>query len=237
MTAAESMAVPVPPAVPFAAAGCDPARLLRMSRGFSCLFWSLPALAAAHALALASSLPARGTIGALLASFLPLVCGLWMLRACGELTPRWGVRIGRVALTVFAAIYLCPFLAWWGLAPVKTYFAANAAAHYVVMVAVLAGLNRLAGESARALGDAPLRREAAAGLGMVLWLSVCTAGALAWLFHRAGVLEAGLPTVLAQLAQLPREARTLFLLPYAMTAYVMWRAKETGFQRAVRPAP
>ncbi len=58
--------------------------------------------------------------------------------------------------------------------------------------------------------------------------------ALAWLFHRAGILEAGVPTVLAQLAKLPQEARMLFLLPYAMTAYVMWRAKETGFRRAFR---
>ena len=38
--------------------------------------------------------------------------------------------------------------------------------------------------------------------------------------------------VLAQLADLPGEARMLFLLPYAMTAYVAWRAKETGFRRA-----
>jgi hypothetical protein len=81
-----------------------------------------------------------------------------------------------------------------------------------------------------------LRRESLAGLIMVLWLSGCTVAALGWLFHRAGVLEAGLPTVLAQLAQLPREARTLFLLPYAMTAYVMWRTKETGFRRASHPA-
>jgi hypothetical protein len=71
---------------------------------------------------------------------------------------------------------------------------------------------------------------------MVLWLSGCTVAALAWLFHRAGLLEAGVPRVLAQLSQLPSEARTLFLLPFAMTAYVMWRAKETGFRRAVKEA-
>ena len=39
-------------------------------------------------------------------------------------------------------------------------------------------------------------------------------------------------TVLVQLAELPREAQSLFMLPYAMTAYTMWRAKETGFRRA-----
>ena len=66
----------------------------------------------------------------------------------------------------------------------------------------------------------------------VLWLSACTVGALAWLFHRAGLLEAGLAAVLARLADLPAEARALFLLPYAMTAYVAWRTKEAAFRRA-----
>lgn len=222
--------LPVAPAL-------DSARLLRMSRGFSCLFWSLPLLSAAHALALMGLVPPRWTAGALLAGYLPLACGLWMLRAAGGLTPNWGRRIGRVVLLAFIAAGLSPFLAWWSVAPTRIYFGANAAAHYVALIALLTGLNRLAGESARGLGDLSLRRESQAGVVMVLWLSGGTVGALAWLFQRAGVLEAGLPTVLAQLADLPSEARTLFLLPYAMTAYVVWRAKETGFRGAVGAAP
>jgi hypothetical protein len=234
MSRADPMGNPAAQSVSAEAAACDPARLLRMSRGFACLFWSLPLLSAAHAMALKSWLSPRWMIGLLLASFLPLICGLWMLRAAGNLTPRWGVKIGRVSMLALVAIYLCPFLVWWSFAPTGIYFAVNAAAHYVAMIGLLAGLNRLAGESARRMDDASLRRESQAGLGMVLWLSGCTVGALAWLFHRAGLLEAGVPTVLAQLAQLPNEARYLLLLPYAMTAYVMWRAKETGFRRAVR---
>lgn len=217
-------------------APCDSAHLLRVSRGFSCLFWGMPVLALAHAAALVGGMPLRWMVGLLLASFLPLLCGLWRLRIEGELTPRWGRRMGRSLLLVLAAMYLSPFLVWWNAAPMQSYFAINAVGHYVVLVVLLAGLNRLAGEAARWMGDTGLRREAKAGLGMVLWLSGCTVAALAWLFHRAGVLEAGLPTVLAQLNQLPSEARTLFLLPYAMTAYVMWRAKETGFRRAVKGA-
>jgi hypothetical protein len=68
---------------------------------------------------------------------------------------------------------------------------------------------------------------------MVAGMSLCTVTALVWLFHRAGLLEAGVPTLLAQLSRLTGETRTLLLLPYAMTAYVMWRAKEAGFRRAV----
>jgi hypothetical protein len=218
-------------------AGFEPERLLRRSRGFSCLFWSMPLLATAHALAVASLLPPRWMFSMLLICFLPLVFGLWMLRASGEGSPRWGAKIGRISLLAFAAIYLCPFLVWWSLAPMQLYFAINAAVHYLVMIALLAELNRLAGEFARGLGDTSLRRESQAGWIMVLWLSACTMGTLAWLFHRSGLLEAGVPTVLAQSAQLPKEARSLFLLPYAMTAYVLWRAKETGFRRAVRAAP
>jgi hypothetical protein len=95
-------------------------------------------------------------------------------------------------------------------------------------------MNRLAGECARWLSDKALRRESNAGWMMVLWLSACTVGALGWLFHRAGLLDAGLPAVLAQLSELPKEARYLFVLPYAMTAYVMWRAKETAFHHALK---
>ena len=207
------------------------AQTLRMARGFSCLFWSLPLLSAAHAAALEAFVPPHLALGLLPACFLPLAWGLWMLRRGAAPLPRWNRRVGRAALLALAAAGLSPFLAWWEAAPMQTYFAINAGAHYLATVALLASLNRLAAAWARGVGDAPLRKEAQAGFWMVLWLSVCTVGALAWLFYRAGFWEAGAPAVLARLAVLPSEARTLFLLPYAMTAYVAWRAKETGFRR------
>ena len=215
-----------------AGADSESARMLRMSRGFSCLFWSLPVLAAAHAVALLPVLSIRAAIGMLLLGFLPLLCGLWRLRLCGALTARWGRRLGGVAALAFAAMYLCPFPAWWRAFPMQGYLAANMVAHYLVTVGLLAGLNRMAAEAAQWMEDATLHREALAGMGMVWWLSGCTLAALAWLFHRAGLWAAGWTTVLEQAAQLPGEARYLLLLPYAMTAYVMWRTKESGFQRA-----
>ena len=233
MSEAQDETVPQPPAMP---AACDALRSLRVSRGFSCLFWAMPVLAGAHAAAMVSALPVRWTIGMLAVSFLPLLCGIWRLRSAGELTSRWSRRMAQSSMLALVTVYLSPFLAWWTAAPTRGFFAVNAAAHYVALVLMLASLSRLAGESARWMGDTGLRREAHAGMGMILWLSGCTLVALAWLFHRAGVLDAGLPTVSSQLARLPREARTLFLLPYAMTAYVTWRAKETGFKRAFGPA-
>ena len=228
-----------PPPMPETGAGgmdCGMARLLRMSRGFSCIFWGLLLIAAMHGVAMVSDISARWRILAFWISFLPLVGGLWMLRACGELTPRWRRQISRVSLLGFAAIYLCPFLVWWNIVPTKLYFSVNTGVFILVMIGVLVELNRLAGESARWMSDVSLRRESTAGWGMVLWLSGCTVCALVWLYYHAGVLDAGMETVLIQISSLPREARTLFLLPYAMTAYVMWRAKETGFRRTVRTA-
>ena len=210
----------------------SPGQILRIARGFSCLFWSLPFISAAHALALGGLVPERWMLAGLPASFLPLACGLWMLRAAGEPVPRWRVRVGRVALVALLVAWLSPFLLWWTAVPLRYYFAANAGAHYLLLIVLLAGLNRLAADFAQILNDTALRREALAGLWMVLWLSACTVGALVWLFQRAGLLAAGLPAVLAELAALPREAQTLFMLPYAMTAYTMWRAKETGFRNA-----
>ena len=158
-----------------------------------------------------------------------------MLPRDGEWTPHWHGKLGRAWLWTLAAFYLSPFAVWWPQVPLRIYFAVNAAAHYAATLGLLVALNRLAGAAARGLGDAALKREALAGTGMVLWLSGCTVGALAWMFHRAGLFEAGLATVLLRIAGLPAEARTLLLLPYAMTAYVMWRAKEAGFRLAAEP--
>ena len=209
------------------------AQWLEVSRGFSSLFWGMPAMALAHAAALAGLWPVRVMIGVAVASFLPVGHGLWRLRSAGELTGRWRRRTGQAAGLALATAYLSPFLVWWSVWPMEGFFAVQAGGHYLALVVLLVVLNRLAGEAARGLGDAALRREAKAGAGMVAGMSLCTVTALVWLFHRAGLLEAGVPTLLAQLSRLTGETRTLLLLPYAMTAYVMWRAKEAGFRRAV----
>ncbi len=217
-------------------AGLASPRLLRITRGFSCVFWSMPLLSTAHAMALMSFMPARWMVAGLLAGYLPLGCGLGLLATGGDLTPRWAARVRLAALLALAGLALSPFLAWWGAVPLRLYFAANAAAHYVASVALLAGLNRLAGECARRLDDLPLRRESQAGLIVTLWLSACTVGVVAWLFRRTGILSAGTETILWHLSRLRGEAYLLCLLPYAMTAYVLWRAKETGLRHAVGAA-
>ena len=93
-----------------------PGQILRISRGFSCLFWSMPMVSAMHALALAGLLPARWLLAGLPASFLPLACGLWMLRAAGAPTRRWRRRVERVGLAVLLAAWISPFLLWWTVA-------------------------------------------------------------------------------------------------------------------------
>lgn len=207
--------------------------VLQLSRGFSSLFWGMPTLAVAHAVALTGLWPVRWMMGWLLGAYLPVLFGLWRLRTMGDWTPRWGRRTGQALVLALATMYLAPFLVWWSAWPLQGYFAIHAAGHYVVMVVFLASLNRLVGEVGRGLGDGALRREAKAGIGMVVGMSSCSVVALLWMFQRAGVLEAGSASVLAQWSRLAGEARTLFLLPYAMTAYVMWRAKECGFRRTV----
>ncbi|MDY0149042.1 MAG: hypothetical protein RBT03_03030 [Kiritimatiellia bacterium] len=204
---------------------------LQLSRGFSSLFWGMPTLAVAHAVALTGLWPTRWMMGWLLCAYLPVLLGLWRLRIVGDWTPHWRRRTGQALALALATLYLAPFLVWWSVWPLQGYFAIHAAGHYVAMVVFLASLNRLVGEVGRGWGDGAMRREAKAGIAMVVGMSTCSVAALLWMFHRAGVLEAGSATVLAQWSRLAGEARTLFLLPYAMTAYVMWRAKEGGFRR------
>ncbi|HPY62303.1 MAG TPA: hypothetical protein PLJ22_04095 [Kiritimatiellia bacterium] len=205
---------------------------LRLARGFSSAFWSLPLMAALHAAALARLGPAAWVVTGLPASFLPLAWGLWLMMSVAPDDARWRSRVRRVGWLTLITAWLSPFLPWWLGVPQLDYLAVNAGLHYLLLIACLMSLNGLAAAYAARTGDTALRREAFAGLWMVLWLSLCTVGVLLWLFHRAGLLGAGLPAILRELAELPREAQSLFLLPYAMTAYVLWRAKETGFRLA-----
>lgn len=93
------------------------AQWLEVSRGFSSLFWGMPAMALAHAAALAGLWPVRVMIGVAVASFLPVGHGLWRLRSVGELTPRWRRRTGQAAGLALATAYLSPFLVWWSVWP------------------------------------------------------------------------------------------------------------------------
>ena len=120
----------------------EPARMLRLARGFSCVFWSLPLLSAAHAAALLPGLTPRAATGALLAGYAPLLWGLWRLWRCGALTPRWRRRLGGGTVLVFGAMFLSPFPAWWREAPLQTYLAVNVLVHYLVTVGWLAAMNR-----------------------------------------------------------------------------------------------
>lgn len=206
--------------------------LLRMSRGFSCLFWSMPLLSMAHAAAWRALGSPRWVLALLLAGFFPLVTGLWLLQRGPQVSTQLRTRAHRLQLLAWTACLLTPFLAWWTAFPARLYFGANAALYYVVIILLLAGLNALATSCARGLGHVPLCRESRAGAMMVLCLGGGTVLALAGLFQRAGIFDAGLLAVIGRLAQLPTEARALFVLPYILTAYVMWRAKEAGFNAA-----
>lgn len=228
---------PPPPPPPPSAIIRDAPALLRMSRGFSCLFWSMPLLSTAHAVAWRSLATPRGALALLLAGFAPLIVGLWLLQSGKQATPQMRTRTYILQLLAWAACFLTPFLAWWTSFPAQLYFAINAALYYIVMILLLAGLNSLGATCARELGHITLRRESRAGAMMVLCLGIATVIALAWLFQRSGILDAGLLVILGRLAQLPPEARALFILPYILTAYVMWRAKEAGLHLACPPTP
>ncbi|MDR0993469.1 MAG: hypothetical protein LBN38_02725 [Verrucomicrobiota bacterium] len=200
--------------------------ILRAARGFSNLFWSLPLLLLAQAVTLWGLLPPYITALLLPLCFLPLITGLHMTRPSHGPSPQGAWALLAVAMA------LSPFLSWWSQAPAHLYFAANVVAHSVVLLLLLLALDHHAARFAASMGENGLRREANAGFGMVLWLGVCTLSALVWLFYRSGILAAGLDATLMQLSLLPSEARYLFLLPYIMTAYVLWRTKETAFRRA-----
>ena len=115
------------------------AQWLEVSRGFSSLFWGMPAMALAHAAALAGLWPVRVMSGVAVASFLPVGHGLWRLRSAGELTGRWRRRTGQAAGLALATAYLSPFLVWGGVGPLGGFFAVQAGGHSLAPSRVRAG--------------------------------------------------------------------------------------------------
>lgn len=208
--------------------------VLEATRGFSSLFWGMPVLATAHAMALTGTWPIRWLIGSLLAGHLPVLLGLWRLKTSGLDGPGWARRLRQALWLAAGAMYFSPFVAWWHLWPEQPLFGVEAIVHYGVVMGLLIALCRLAGEASTALGDSTLRREAQVGILLVAGIALICAGLWIWMNRSTRGVPLGWGATMLQLDFLVGQARAVLLLPYASTAYVMWRAKEAGFRRTVQ---
>lgn len=203
--------------------------MLKTARGFSSLFWGVLWLAIFTLSNVLLHVPG-GLMLFTVVGFIPLMIGLRLIRLGGSPAAK------KTWKYMWLAFGLCPFRLWWGWMPEQTYFAVNMLLFYVACIFLMVSLHGVVARFANENDDAGLRREARIGQGMV-WCWVLCAVAVLWhLFYKIGWLSGGLTTILVRIQALSVEVLYLFMLPYFMTLYILWRAKEQAFQWVVHPA-
>jgi len=232
----ETTAEPVNPKL----SGLD---LVRLSQGFSCIFWGLPVglLFCVQLLILDVMIAdprIRSSVShlyfALFCVSLATICfGTFRLGAVKVLGARWTRRARLSTVLAFFSLYFSPFLYWWQAVPYDAFLTVNLFGLILSIVLFLISLNFLSMELGRYLGDNSLRRESKLFLGLnALVLAVPSSSAFAWVTYRGlqGESSLNIGMQFLNLFRLHYPWRlSLFVvlfLPVSLTLANIWRVKE-----------
>ena len=202
--------------------------LLRLTRGFSCLFWGLPAAVLLATGAMEFRLRASLKIPAYLLGVLLIFLGILLFERGPALTAQWRRRIHQALFLLMLQVYLAPFIQWWRAAPGVLYYSANVLVLLAATMGAFYVFNQLAAETGTALGDRILRVEAS----LCGWVSMaCLLLPAAYVAAQAALLSGPFletadryPVALLPYL-LPRWMYALALLPFALTMTMAWRAR------------
>lgn len=222
--------------------------LVRLSQGFSCVFWGLPvALLFCVQIHLLDVLVAdprlrismRQLYFMLFLAMLATICvGAWKFCLVKVIGPRWLSR-ARCSL-VFAALilYFSPFLYWWRALPHNLFLTINLFGLILVVIGFLISMNLLSMELGRFLGDRSLRKESRLFLGLnALVLAVPTAGSIGWAvmvsWKNESLASLGLGFLALFHLHYPWKLMlfVLLFLPVSLTLANLWRVKEILVER------
>lgn len=214
-----------------------------MTRGFSCVFWGMPAatlfcIQLLIGRAVISDPFIRISIGQLyfflFFATLGIVCygllSLTQAEGVGPLWRRWG-RIGLVSAAL--NLYFSPFLYWWQSFPDEARYTLNVFALILSAIVLLVSLNLMCVELGRFSGDRSLQGESKLFLILnAVILGVPAISAFAWAaiqsWQRGSGESLGLEFI--DLFRLPSYWRmllfVLLFLPISLTLANVWRVKE-----------
>lgn len=217
--------------------------LVRLSQGFSCIFWGLPVgLLFCVQLLILDVMVADPRIRtslshlyfALFCAILAVICfgafKLWTVKVIGDI---WTRRARFCTWAAVLCLYFSPFLYWWQAVPYDVFLTINLFGLILSVVLLLISLNVLSMELGRFLGDNSLRRESKLFLGLnALVLAVPSTGAFAWVTYQSlqgkSTLNIGLQFLNLFRLHYPWRL-TLFVilfLPVSLTLANLWRVKE-----------
>jgi hypothetical protein len=201
--------------------------LIRVARGFSCIFWGIPL----------SLLLFGGKLDIHLFSFVRMpayVVGVFLayigatyLQRAGPFHDLWSRRVRQALFLLLVEIYLAPFVYWWRQMPQVPYFAANMTGLVLCTTWGLFVVNRLAGEVCKLIHD------------RTFFIETQVAGRLAAGFMIIPLAHAVYDFVCSVLQpadnlffdlHLPSWLYASTLLPFLITMAVSWQIKERCLQ-------
>jgi hypothetical protein len=205
----------------------SPDSLIRLARGFSCIFWGIPLSLLLFSGALDIRLFSFVRLPAYVFGIFVAYIGSVFFQRVGALSDMWTRRVRQLLFLLLVEVYLAPFVYWWRQMPQVLYFSANMAALVICTTWALFVVNRLAGEVCKVLRDSTFFAETqvAGWLAVIFMLSPLIHAlytALRGVFRPDGdfffVLE------------LPLWIYALTLLPFTITMAVSWKMKERCLQ-------
>lgn len=205
--------------------------LLQIARGFTCMFWGIPAslLFMVGAIQLDFAFPFR--LPTYFFGVLILYTGFFFIYRGAPRLPQWNRLAIAGLLLSFGMVYFTPFFYWWKQSPFTPFFLLNMMALLMVCTGVLFTVNRLSAETGRLLDDPVLMTEAriSAWLALLVLIPMVVVS-LGFAVHLQTGSDAGwIADYFQQRRQAPTWVYLCFILPVALTMTSAWKAKECCF--------
>ena len=216
-----------PPTVPPEYPGTR--ELLRIARGFSCLFWGLPLTLLLFYRALDVAAINRLHVPPHLFGVVLLYVGMGLLYFSGVPSPRWRRTARGGLFAAFLLLYFGPFVHWYATLPCAGfYFTANLFLFAGAVIWFLWAANRLGlllgilAGNADFAADARICARSVLVLMLVPLLVALGLGAVLSIRYESTVLSEinGIRLVT------PVWIQGFFLLPLSLTMLTLWKAKE-----------
>ena len=205
----------------------SPDALVRVARGFSCIFWGISLTLLLFSGALDIRIFSFVHMPAYVFGVLLTYIGVTFLQRAGALSDTWTRRVRLLLLLLLIEVYLAPFVYWWRQMPHVIYFTLNVTVLIICTTWGLFVVNRLAGEAGRLLHDHTFLFETkvASWLAAVFML-IPLAQAL---YAAAGAAFEPDGHFLFTLTP-PLWVYVLGILPFTITMAVAWKTKERCIQ-------